>query len=173
MQRSKYTHDKTGLSENTDAMTTDAGQYQILEIPKDARFRKHMLGCIVPTDRHTAPFDKYAPYFDAKRWETPEGKKEKEELESTLEYFWRAPDGGDQGGLNLHDLISSQGAAKSSDVKGKITEALKAYFNKKAEKNFSLDAGTVEQYTIDNPGMALGLVDFRVFLYVFGSSRDI
>ena len=137
-------------------MATDAGLYQILEIPEPVARVKHLLGSVVPTDSYTAPLSsRYAPYYDSPLWETEEGKKKKESLDHNLNSLWNASKEKGIDTVPLHNFLSAQGTSNSDDASVKVTEVLKAFFNKSRKKNFKIENGDTEQYNIDNPGRAL------------------
>lgn len=131
-------------------MATNEGSYQILEIPEPSARGRHLLGSVIPTVFYTAPLTRYAPYHNSPQWETEEGKKKKQILDNNLNTLWEASDS-----VPLHDLLSAQGTSNSNVASGKVTEVLKAFFNKSGHKNFKIENGETVQYNIDNPGRAL------------------
>ena len=136
-------------------MATDEGLYQILEIPEPSARGRHLLGSVVPLEYYTAPLTRYAPYYDSPRWETEEGKKKKQSLDKNLDTLWNVSNGKGSETVPLHNLLSAQGTSNSNDASGKVTEVLKAFFNKSRHKNFKIENGETVQYNIDNPGRAL------------------
>ena len=137
-------------------MATDAGGlYQILEIPEPVARNKHLLGSVVPTDSYTTPLSRYAPYHDLPRWETKDGKKAKKDLDNNLNSLWKASSKKGIDNVPLHQLFSDKGSSNSDDASVKVTEVLKAFFNKNGERNFKIEGGETQQYNIDNPGSAL------------------
>lgn len=142
-------------SEILGTMATVDGLYQILEIPEPVSRSRHLLGSVIPTNSFTAPLTRYAPYFDSPRWETEQGKKEKESLDNNLNSLWKASNEKKIDSVPLSNLLSARSTSDSNDASVKVTEALKAYFNKTGKKNFKIENGKTEQYNIDNAGSAL------------------
>ncbi|KAL8783753.1 MAG: hypothetical protein Q9195_009291 [Heterodermia aff. obscurata] len=133
--------------------TEELGTYQVLAEPQAVSRKTKILGCVIPSQNNTNPFDDYVPYLENPKWknEEPAG----EELRKALENFWKPNqrEGGED--VELKDILVSSEGGNATEGRLKLTEALQGHIKRKSKKNCRIEAGSVNVYTIDNPGGAV------------------
>lgn len=134
-------------------MAEELGSYQILGTPQDVKRKRFILGSVISSERRTNPFDDYFPYPDDPKW--GKDKTAWEDYKTTMEFFWKPneKEGGES--VKLKDVLASRRRGSQDEGQLKMTQALQGHVNRATKKDCRIEAGNVEQYTIDNAGGAL------------------
>jgi hypothetical protein len=137
-------------------MSSEVGCFQVLEIPQNVNRKTRILGGVIPSASCTNPFDSYAPYWDNPRWEKDNGDLKR--LQDAMDFFWKPikKEGQGEEGVKLMNVIASRGANKEDEGKIQATKMLEAYASRVLNKDVTIRAGEVLEYTIDNPSGAVG-----------------